>query len=60
MPLLAVDWNINPLVFLEFFVVLAFAVGWLILEWVANRHDRKRRSGTAEQGDRAPEDPRDS
>lgn len=37
-----IDWNINPLVFLEFFVVLAFGIGWLILERVANSYDRAR------------------
>ncbi|MGQ0455676.1 MAG: hypothetical protein ACT4OU_01305 [Hyphomicrobium sp.] len=29
-----------PLAFLEFFVVLAFGVGWLILEWYCKRLDR--------------------
>ena len=38
----ALDWNINPLVFLEFAVVLAFALGWMILEWKANLFDRER------------------
>ncbi|MGQ0672639.1 MAG: hypothetical protein ACT4N2_07145 [Hyphomicrobium sp.] len=38
---LALDWNINPLVFFEFFVVLAFGIGWLILERVARTYDKK-------------------
>lgn len=29
-----------PLAFLEFFVVLAFAIGWLILEWYCKRLDK--------------------
>lgn len=38
---MTIDWNINPLVFLEFAVVLAFGIGWLVLERVAKRYDRK-------------------
>lgn len=45
--LLAIDWNINPLMFLEFFVVLAFGIGWFILEKVANSYDRKREDDKA-------------
>jgi hypothetical protein len=48
-PLLAIDWNINPLVFLEFFVVLAFGIGWLILERVASRYDKTRDIADAEK-----------
>lgn len=29
--------DINPLAFFEVFIVLAFAIGWCVLEWVANR-----------------------
>ena len=32
----------TPLAFMELFVVLAFGVGWLILERVARRLDRQR------------------
>ncbi len=49
--LLAIDWDINPLMFLEFFVVLAFAVGWFILEKVANSYDHKREDDSAAVGD---------
>lgn len=38
------DWNINPLVFLEFGFVLAFGIGWFILERVVARHDRPKKS----------------
>jgi len=34
----------TPLAFIELFVVLAFAIGWLVLERVARRFDRKRQS----------------
>ncbi len=30
----------SPLIFLEFFVVLMFGLAWLILEWVAKKHDK--------------------
>lgn len=40
---MGLDWNINPLVFLEFAVVLAFGIGWLILERVAARQAQKMR-----------------
>lgn len=42
-----IDWTINPLVFLEFFVVLAFGIGWLILEKTANSYDRKHEDDVA-------------
>jgi hypothetical protein len=32
----------SPLAFMELFVVLAFAVGWLILEFVAKQLDKRR------------------
>jgi hypothetical protein len=32
----------SPLAFMELFVVLAFGIGWLILERVAQGLDRKR------------------
>ncbi len=31
-----------PLAFFEFFVVLAFGIGWMILEWQGRRLDRAR------------------
>jgi hypothetical protein len=33
----------NPFAFMELFVVLAFGIGWLILELVARRLDEKRK-----------------
>ncbi len=39
---MAIDWNVNPLVFLEFFVVLAFGIGWFIMERVARRYDKPK------------------
>lgn len=32
----------NPLAFMEPFVVLAFVIGWLVLEAVSRRYDMKR------------------
>ncbi|PPD00390.1 MAG: hypothetical protein CTY31_04410 [Hyphomicrobium sp.] len=29
-----------PLAFFEFFMVIAFAIGWLILEWYCKRFDK--------------------
>jgi hypothetical protein len=55
--LLQIDWNINPLVFLEFFVVLAFGVGWLILEWVASRYDQQRKADASKDEPRESRDP---
>ena len=34
--------ELSPLAFMELGVVLAFGIGWLILERVAKRLDRKR------------------
>lgn len=31
------NWNIHPMAFLEFFVVIAFGVGWWVLERYANK-----------------------
>ncbi|MCB1519064.1 MAG: hypothetical protein KDJ37_00650 [Hyphomicrobiaceae bacterium] len=47
------NWDINPLAFLEFFIVLAFGIGWFILEKFANRvGGREDRSRTHdERGD---------
>jgi hypothetical protein len=42
----------NPLAFMELFVVLAFAVGWLVLEIVSRRYDRKRREETKSNDER--------
>jgi hypothetical protein len=36
--------SFNPLAFMELFVVLAFAVGWLVLERVARRFDKRDRT----------------
>lgn len=55
--LLQIDWNVNPLVFLEFFVVLAFGVGWLILEWVASRYDQQRKADASKDEQRESRDP---
>lgn len=33
------DW---PLAFMELAIVLAFAAGWLVLEWQGRRLDRQR------------------
>ena len=35
----------SPLGFIEFFVVLMFALGWLVLELVTRRLDKKREAG---------------
>ncbi len=50
------DWNINPLAFLEFFVVIAFGVGWWILERHANRvgGGRKDAGHEADRDDDGP------
>ena len=32
----------SPVAFMELFIVLAFGIGWLILERVARRFDDKR------------------
>jgi hypothetical protein len=34
--------DFNPLAFIELVIVLAFGVGWFILETVANRTDRDK------------------
>lgn len=49
--MLIIDWTISPLVFMEFFVVLAFGIGWFILEKVANSYDRNRDGEGPEPGD---------
>jgi len=41
-------------VFLEFFVVLAFGVGWLILELYTRRLDKKREAEKAHREEAAP------
>jgi len=42
--------DLNPLAFFELLIVVAFAVGWFILEKVANSYDRKKQSDTDETG----------
>jgi hypothetical protein len=32
----------TPLAFMELFVVLAFLIGWIIVEYVARRSDKRR------------------
>jgi hypothetical protein len=44
----------SPLAFMELFVVLAFGIGWLILERGARRLDRKRQDERDE--DTRPDD----
>ena len=44
LPGLAIDWNVNPLAFMELLVVLAFGIGWWVLERHANRIDQRRKS----------------
>jgi len=39
--------SFNPLAFMELFVVLAFAVGWLVLERVARRFDKRDKDDAA-------------
>lgn len=34
--------DLNPLAFFELLIVVAFAVGWFILEKVANSYDREK------------------
>lgn len=41
-PVLAIDWNINPLAFLEFFFVIAIFAALAAVEWVARRQDKRR------------------
>jgi hypothetical protein len=42
--------DLNPLAFFELLIVVAFAVGWFILEKVANSYDREKKSDTDETG----------
>jgi hypothetical protein len=43
----------TPLAFMELFVVLAFAIGWAILEVVTRRLDKRRAREDAEkEGDK--------
>lgn len=35
--------DVNPLAFFELLIVLAFAIGWFILEKVANSYDRDKK-----------------
>jgi hypothetical protein len=42
--------DLNPLAFFELLLVAAFAVGWFILEKVANSYDRKNKSDADETG----------
>ncbi len=52
-----VDWN--PLAFMEFFVVLAFVAGWLVIERVCRHFDRQREKRI--QAGRSPDErPTDS
>ena len=44
--------QINPLAFIELFVVLAFAIAWAILEFVASRLDKKRDRPSGPEADR--------
>lgn len=37
------NWSLHPLAFMELLVVLAFGIGWWILERHANRIDARRR-----------------
>jgi cytochrome bd-type quinol oxidase subunit 1 len=43
--------------FLEFFIVLLFAIGWLILEYVGRRLDAKRKEAAAAASDRRESTP---
>ncbi len=43
----------SPLAFMELFVVLAFAIGWLVLERVARQLDERKR----DEEDAPPDDP---
>ncbi|MGL4396510.1 MAG: hypothetical protein ACRCS9_08240 [Hyphomicrobium sp.] len=47
-----------PLAFFEFAVVLAFGIGWLVLEWQCRRLDRKREA--ARSSSDAPDAPTDT
>ena len=38
--------DVNPLAFLELLIVAAFAIGWFILEKVANSYDRDKKPET--------------
>ncbi len=44
----------SPLAFMELFVVLAFAIGWVILEFVTKRMDRRRAEEDAKAGKGEP------
>lgn len=48
------SWSFHPLAFMELLVVLAFGVGWWILERHANRIDARRRP---EEDDNEPPRP---
>ena len=43
----------SPFAFMELFVVLAFGIGWLVLERVARRFDKRKR----DEEDAPPDDP---
>jgi len=49
----------TPLASMELFVVLAFLIGWLILERVARRLDRKRQEDQAAASDEKSSDSTD-
>jgi hypothetical protein len=35
--------DVNPLAFFELLIVVAFAIGWFVLEKVANSYDRDKK-----------------
>lgn len=43
-----------PLAFLEFFVVLAFGLGWLYLEWYCKRFDKPADAATDAEAQQRP------
>ena len=45
-----------PLAFLEFFVVIAFGTGWLILEWYCKRLDKLAEPPRVESAASTPAD----
>jgi hypothetical protein len=45
-----------PLAFLEFFVVIAFGIGWLILELYCKRLDKPAEPPSIESASRMPAD----
>jgi len=47
------DWLPHPLAFMELFIVLAFGVGWLILEYVSRRYDKHKQPGKTDDDSRS-------